>query len=239
MTMFDINEPSYAFGRFRALPRSRVLLADGVPVELGNRAFDVLMALIEAKGALVSKDELLDRVWHGTIVEESNLHVQVSALRKALGGDRDIILTVSGRGYRFTAPVRAVTAAAAVASDGDRQPLDIHVLAPSAELVAGSAAADLARDDHVALGRVVTALRVKRIVFVLDDCERVAGGLALAVELLLHAAHARVLASDRQDGRREQENSNSKRNSPRLAARPRSPSHALRRRHHHRTLSAM
>ena len=66
MTMMATMEPALAFGRFRALPRSRVLLADGAPVELGNRAFDVLMALIQSKGALVTKEELLDRVWPGT-----------------------------------------------------------------------------------------------------------------------------------------------------------------------------
>jgi DNA-binding winged helix-turn-helix (wHTH) protein len=95
------------FGRFRLLSRRRQLLADGVPVELGTRAFDVLMVLVESRGLLVTKDELFNRVWPGTIVEENNLQVQISALRKALGADRDFIVTVSGRGYRFTAEVRS------------------------------------------------------------------------------------------------------------------------------------
>ena len=95
------------FGRFRLLPHRRELRADGVAVELGSRAFDVLMILAEARGALVTKDEILARVWPDTVVEENNLVVQISALRKVLGEDRDFIRTVSGRGYRFIAEIRS------------------------------------------------------------------------------------------------------------------------------------
>ena len=90
------------FGRFRILTRRRQLLADGVPVELGTRAFDLLMVLIDADGALVTKDELLALVWPGIFVDVTNLKVQVCELRKALGEDRDFIRTEFGRGYRFT-----------------------------------------------------------------------------------------------------------------------------------------
>jgi DNA-binding winged helix-turn-helix (wHTH) protein len=90
------------FGRFRVLLRQRQLLADGVPVELGTRAFDLLLALLEADGLLVSKEDLVSRVWPDVVVSEENLKVQVSALRKALGADRDVIRTEFGRGYRFT-----------------------------------------------------------------------------------------------------------------------------------------
>ena len=93
------------FGRFRLVLRSRELLADGVPVPVGSRATDVLMALIKACGELVTKDELLSQVWPRTTVGENNLQFQISSLRKALGADRDFIKTVSGRGYRFTAEV--------------------------------------------------------------------------------------------------------------------------------------
>src|SRR5689334_11479101 len=135
-TAIETAEPAYAFGRFRALQRSRMLLADGAPLELGNRAFDVLLALIESKGALITKDELLKRVWPGTIVEESNLHVQISALRKALGDDRSIILTVSGRGYRFTVPVRAIAGTEATLGAGAAQSLPAtNVPATVAELI--------------------------------------------------------------------------------------------------------
>jgi len=95
------------FGRFRLVLHSRELLADGVPLAIGNRALDVLFALIEAQGELVTKDELLSQVWPNTTVEENNLQFQVSTLRKALGNDRDSIRTVSGRGYRFIAEITA------------------------------------------------------------------------------------------------------------------------------------
>src|SRR5205085_6814733 len=81
------------FGPFRVLLRQRQLLAGGVPVELGTRAFDLLVALLEADGLLLTKEELVNRVWPDVVVSEENLKVQVSALRKALGADRDVIHT--------------------------------------------------------------------------------------------------------------------------------------------------
>jgi DNA-binding winged helix-turn-helix (wHTH) protein len=94
------------FGRFRVLLRRRQLLVDGVAVELGGRVLDVLLVLLEADGALVTKEQLLSRVWPGVVVPEDNLKFQVRALRKALGADRDLILTEFGRGYRFTGVLR-------------------------------------------------------------------------------------------------------------------------------------
>src|SRR5262252_2357533 len=94
-----------AFGRFLLSPHRRELRADGRPIKLGGRAFDVLMALIEARGAVVSKNTLMARVWPDRIVEENNLQWQISALRAAFGADRNLIRTVSGRGYQFTAEV--------------------------------------------------------------------------------------------------------------------------------------
>ena len=95
------------FGRFRVLLRQRQLLFEAVPIELGTRAFDLLLVLLEADGALVTKDELLSRVWPGIVVSEENLKVQISALRKALGESRELIRTEFGRGYRFTAALRS------------------------------------------------------------------------------------------------------------------------------------
>ena len=97
-----------AFGRFLLLPHRGELLADGRPVRLGGRAFDVLMALIEAHGVVVSKNALMARVWPDRIVEENNLQWQISALRAAFGADRNLIRTVSGRGYQFTAEINTV-----------------------------------------------------------------------------------------------------------------------------------
>src|SRR6267378_8470013 len=98
------------FGRFRVLPHRRELLAEGRPLDLGGRAFDVLMALIEVSGAVVSKDALMKRVWPNRIVEENNLQTQISALRRAFGADRDLIRTIAGRGYQFTGDIRPVSA---------------------------------------------------------------------------------------------------------------------------------
>jgi len=92
--------PVYRFGSFELQPNQRRLLADGRPVVLGDRAFEVLLALVERAGQLVPKDELLDLVWPGLVVEENNLQVQVSTLRKILG--TVAIATTAGRGYRFT-----------------------------------------------------------------------------------------------------------------------------------------
>lgn len=99
------TDPTLEFGRFRVLLRQRRLLAGGEPVELGARAFDILTVLIEADGALVTKDELQRRVWPGVVVVPDNLKVQIFALRKALGEQRELIHTEHGRGYRFTAAV--------------------------------------------------------------------------------------------------------------------------------------
>lgn len=93
----------YRFDRFEVRPAERRLLAAGVPVALGARAFDVLVWLIEHRDRLVTKQELLDAVWPGLVVEENNLSVQVSALRKVLGAG--LIATVPGRGFRFAAEV--------------------------------------------------------------------------------------------------------------------------------------
>src|SRR6516225_7007702 len=97
---------SFEFGRFRIFPRRREVLADGRPIELGGRAFDVLVVLIEANGAVVSKNELMSRVWPGRIVEDNNLHAQIKALRKAFS-DHGLIRTIVGRGYQFRGEVRA------------------------------------------------------------------------------------------------------------------------------------
>ena len=101
------------FGRFRVLLRQRQLVADGVPIELGTRAFDLLLVLLEADGGLVTKDELMSRVWPGIVVAEEILKVQISALRKAFAEDRDFIRTEVGRGYRLTTTVRSTVAQSA------------------------------------------------------------------------------------------------------------------------------
>src|SRR3954454_1928109 len=98
-----------SFGPFRLLAAQRLLLEGDQPVRLGSRAFDILATLVERPGEVIGKDELKTRIWPKTFVEDSNLKIQVSALRRALGdgqGGRRYITTIPGRGYNFVAPVR-------------------------------------------------------------------------------------------------------------------------------------
>ena len=99
-----------AFGRYRLSLHRRELLYDEEPVKLGDRALDVLMVLIETPGLLVGKDVLMARVWPNRVVEEGNLQAQITTLRKALGSDRELIRTVSGRGYLFTGEIHTLPA---------------------------------------------------------------------------------------------------------------------------------
>jgi predicted ATPase/DNA-binding winged helix-turn-helix (wHTH) protein len=94
-----------SFGPFHLLPAQRLLLEGDKPVRLGSRALDILIALVERPGELVGKDELMARVWPNTVVEESNLKFQISALRRTLGGGNRYLVNIPGRGYCFTAPV--------------------------------------------------------------------------------------------------------------------------------------
>src|SRR5258706_9930376 len=100
---------SYRFGTVEVRPSERQLLVEGKPAAVGARAFDVLMALIDHRDRVVTKNELLDLVWPGLVVEENNLQVQVSSLRKLLGAQS--VATVPGRGYRFTLEPEADDAA--------------------------------------------------------------------------------------------------------------------------------
>ncbi|CAB3640884.1 hypothetical protein R8871_00267 [Paraburkholderia graminis C4D1M] len=99
-------------GRFQIDLELRTLWCDSERVPLGSRAFDILAMVVKAGGRLVTKDELMDAVWPNTIVEENNIQVHLSALRKILGADRDLILTVPGRGYQLVQRHRVASVAA-------------------------------------------------------------------------------------------------------------------------------
>ena len=102
--MLEQKQRIYRFDNFRLDVGNRELLCDGKQVTLPAKAFDMLVVLIESRGRLIEKDELFSRVWPEQIVEESNLTVQVSQIRKALGERKDnphYIVTVPGHGYRF------------------------------------------------------------------------------------------------------------------------------------------
>ncbi|CAG9164021.1 hypothetical protein LMG32289_00355 [Cupriavidus pampae] len=98
----------FTFGPFRLYPAQQLLLKHDAPVHMGARAIELLAALAERSGQLVLKGELMARAWPHTVVEESNLKVHMTALRRALGDGQDgqrYIATVVGRGYRFVSPV--------------------------------------------------------------------------------------------------------------------------------------
>ena len=100
---------TFSFGTFHLIPTQRLLLEAGKPLQLGSRALDILIALVERHGELLSKEELMAQVWPKMFVEPSNLTVHVAALRRVLGDGRNgnrYLVNIPGRGYRFVAPVR-------------------------------------------------------------------------------------------------------------------------------------
>jgi DNA-binding winged helix-turn-helix (wHTH) protein len=104
------NTTEISFGSFRLLPAQRLLLDGNKPIRLGSRALDVLVALVERPNELVSKEELMTRVWPKTFVHPTNLAVHMSALRRALRDGRNgnrFFINVPGRGYTFVAPIKA------------------------------------------------------------------------------------------------------------------------------------
>lgn len=138
------DPPALRFERFELQPGERRLLVDGQPAAVGSRAFDLLLVLATQPQHLVSKNELLDRVWPGLVVEESNLHVQISGLRKLLGGE--LIATIPGRGYRLNVQPLAGTAKVAAAAAAGGAPA-------SGTPAAGAAAAGTAAAGARLIGR--------------------------------------------------------------------------------------
>jgi non-specific serine/threonine protein kinase len=91
----------YESGEWEVDLTRRELRAHGVLVPIGGRAFEILEVLVQSAGELVTKRDLMDRVWPGAIVEDNTLQFHISAIRKALGPDRGMLKTASGRGYRL------------------------------------------------------------------------------------------------------------------------------------------
>jgi predicted ATPase/DNA-binding winged helix-turn-helix (wHTH) protein len=123
------EEEGYRFGEFRLQPQRRRLLRDGEPVPLSQRALGILIALIERHDRVVSKDELIAAVWRRAVVEDHNLAVHVSTLRKILGPD--MIVTVPGRGYKFTAALNATLAQDAAPVARTAHPADRLAASPA------------------------------------------------------------------------------------------------------------
>jgi predicted ATPase/DNA-binding winged helix-turn-helix (wHTH) protein len=266
------TERAVLFGPFRLLPTQRLLLRADKPAPLGSRALDILIALVERPGELVSKDELMARVWPNLCVVPANLAVQLGALRRALGDGRDgsrFIISIPGQGYRFVAPVtfagdqqpsvlatemkgehnlparltrligradiiddlaerlsqrRLLTIVGpggigktAVALSVAEQTIKAfehgvwlielaHLGDPS--LVPGTLAAALGLEigSEKALPALVTALRDKQMLLVLDNCEQVISAAAeAAVNVLRRARGVQILATSREPLRVEGE----------------------------------
>lgn len=140
------------FGEWRLYPTLKLLLHRETAVQMTARAFDVLLELIRAQGQPVSKDTLLARIWGDEIVEENNLQAQVSAIRRALGKDRNLIVTEFGRGYRFAGLLHHETSSS-------------YPLATTPDIVSVSLTPLLGRDT--ALAEVSELLQMHSLVSVL------------------------------------------------------------------------
>ena len=127
----------YRFAEFRLDEANRLLTREGKQVSLPARSFDSLLMLVRRHGELVTKAEMMDVVWANSFVEESNLTVAISTLRRALGehpNDRRLIQTVSGRGYRFIADVSVEERTiAGVKPDEPRVPTAMQEVRPTPE----------------------------------------------------------------------------------------------------------
>ncbi|MCP9493514.1 MAG: tetratricopeptide repeat protein [Pyrinomonadaceae bacterium MAG19_C2-C3] len=176
----------YRFGDFRLDADQRTLMrADGEIVPLRARLFDILLVLIENDGRLVSKDELIQTVWHDAFVEEGNLNRNISALRKTLGetpSDAHYIQTVPKHGYRFAAPVIEIGEVdeVAKASTIDDEPSPTETAAQPLKSSSTSGAAQSATTDLNP--RIFEASRLPRRVLV------VSGAALLVASLIASAA---------------------------------------------------
>ena len=176
-----MNERAFAFGAFQLLPGRKLLLEANRPVRLGSRALDILVALVERAGDVVTKDELTAFVWPRTIVEESSLRVHVAALRKVLGDGQAgarYIVSHPGRGYAFVAPV---TRLESVPGDALRPPEPQRLPAPRTRMI-GRANALALLDRQLREARLVTLAGP--------------GGIGKTTLALAFAAHRHALHPD-------------------------------------------
>ena len=151
MNVAEWPRRKFAFGPFTLLPDRQLLLNDDVPLRIGGRALDILTALVERPGELVTKRELMARAWPTTVVDESNLKVNMAGLRRVLGegvGDPRFIATVVGRGYRFVGDVHSPGPAGAAeptdpaaSATADEPPLRRHNLPTGTTRIVGRAEA--------------------------------------------------------------------------------------------------
>src|SRR5215467_5306882 len=149
---------TFSFREFSLIPARQVLLRNGAPVRLGSRALTILTTLVERRGELVSRDELMAAAWPKLFVHESNLKVNMANLRRSLGDTQKeptYIATAIGRGYRFVAPVE-IGASANADRDAELEGTEPPGLPPTREIVG--------RDVEVA--RIIAELRKRQHVTV-------------------------------------------------------------------------
>lgn len=220
----------YHFDRFEVRPAERLLLVDRVPTAVGARAFDLLMCLLVHRDRMMTKAEIIDIVWPDLVVEENNLSVQVSALRKLLG--THAISTIPGRGYRFSLDVKQGSAPA----EGDTQlPRKAAIAKPTIAVLPFNVLSDdpqthfladgLAEDVIALLARVPGFLLISRassfafrglgvsvpevamqldVRFVVEGSVRVSNDALRISTQLIDAASGHVLWSGRFDRRRDE-----------------------------------
>ncbi len=175
------GESAISFGPYRLLPAERLLLEGDKPVRLGSRALDMLIALVEHRGEVVGRDELMARVWPNTHVDEGNLKFQISALRRTLGGGNRYLLNVPGRGYSFVAPVARADEAGTAALEPP-QTENAHNLPALLTRLIG-------RDDTV--NRLADQLRRQRLLTIVGPggIGKTSVALAIAEQLIPNYEH--------------------------------------------------
>jgi DNA-binding winged helix-turn-helix (wHTH) protein len=178
------------FGPFRLLPAKRLLLEGDEPVRIGSRALEILIALVEHHGELLSKNALIERVWPDTTVVEANLSVHIAALRRALrdgsGGNRYLV-NMPGRGYRFVAPITLV-------EDRERSTQMESATKPLRDLPTLLKPLIERRDNLTELGEQSP-----------QWCQLIVAAATLAAEMLKGAPGVQALATSREPQRAEAE----------------------------------
>jgi predicted ATPase/DNA-binding winged helix-turn-helix (wHTH) protein len=176
-----VDEETFAFGSFRLIPAQRMLLEDGKPLRLGNRAMDILITLVEGAGETIHKDQLIARTWPDTVVDEGALRVHVAALRRVLGdgrAGRRFISNVPGRGYSFVTAVARVPQQPAIAPPNGA-PVGGDLPTPLTRV--------LGRDDVIAA--LTTQLTRRRFLTIIGPGGIGKTTVAIAVAEALRASH--------------------------------------------------
>ncbi|GGC66386.1 winged helix-turn-helix domain-containing protein [Undibacterium terreum] len=153
------------FGDCSVARARRRLARHDRPVEVGDRAFDLLIALMDAQGKVLTKDQIMEQVWPGRIVEENTLEGQISLLRRALGEDRVAIRTIAGRGYQFVGELRRKPAQPEQASiQASMRPAEPALPAPHAAVANLPASVSKLIGREVALGEIAELALLNRLI---------------------------------------------------------------------------